>query len=236
LPPQGDEIAGWTATAAMGSSVALDGTQKHTGAHSLKLTSGGQPASVKSAPFNPPTTGRIAVDLWLRAGAGGLPSVRIALEGQFADGKFDPYGIIPAVDMGPGASGDWVRYSFPVDDVPSEGLSNVCVRIDLLGPGEVWIDAVQIFDLPFTPSERLELSKLISLASVKLEAGQFADCARLLEGYWPQFLVANVPLTQTPGQPPVAANPAVAPPPVEPQKKSTVLESLKEYLPRLPQR
>ena len=68
----------------------------------------------------------------------------------------------------------------------------------MTGPGEVWVEDVQVFDLPFTESERWELSKLISLASVKLEAGQLADCARLLESYWPQFLLANVPLAQSP--------------------------------------
>jgi hypothetical protein len=232
LAAQADGIAGWTVAAPMGASVALDTSHKHSGTQSLKLTSSGQPATLTSAPFAPPSTGRIAVDLWLRAGPRGLPSVRIALEGQLLDGKFDPYGIIPAVNAPMGGEGDWVRYSFPVDDVPSEGLSNVSVRIDLLGAGEVWIDSVQVFDLPFTPSERLELSKLISLASVKLEAGQLADCARLLEGYWPQYLVANVPLTHSPLTPPVAERPGAAP--AEPPKKPRMLESVKEYLPRFP--
>ncbi len=197
LAGQGDQIRGWLASVPSGASVSLDAQQKHGGAQSLKLVGDGQPVSIVSTPFAPPVTGRLAVEMWLRGGTGGLPSVRIALEGQLRDGKFDPYGIIPAVAPG-NAGAEWVRYSFPVDDVPSEGLANVSVRLDLLSAGEVWVDDVQIFDLPFNDGERLELSKLISLASVKLEAGQLADCSRLLDGYWPQFLLANVPLTQSP--------------------------------------
>ena len=229
-PSQDDQIPGWTATTGMGSSVAIDRTQKRGGDQSIKLATSSQPVSIVSAPFDPPTTGRIAIDLWLRAGEHGLPSVRIALEGQLVDGKFDTYGMIPPV-AADGMSGGWVRYTFRVDDVPSEGLSNLRVRLDVLGPGEVWIDDVKVFDLPFTDSERFELSKLISLASVKLEAGQLADCARLLEGYWPQFLVANVPLARN--SVPLVEHPATGRPPDPPPKKTSVLESLKQYVPKI---
>ncbi|MGD9724560.1 MAG: hypothetical protein AB7O59_24970 [Pirellulales bacterium] len=232
--PEEDKIAGWTASADRDASVALDRAQSHGGNQSIKLASSGQSAGIISAPFAPPTTGRIAVDLWLRPGPGGLPRVRIALEGQLADGSFDPYGVIPAVAGGSNENGGWIHYHFPIDDVPSEGLANVRVRLDVLSTGEVWIDDVQLFDLPFTSSERFELSKLISLASVKLEAGQFADCLRLLEGYWPQFLVANVPLAHTTAPVAERTTPNTTAPSAE--KKPTMLESLKGRLPKLPLR
>jgi hypothetical protein len=230
---QGNEIPGWNATAGMGSRVAIDQAEHHSGGQSIKLTSAGQPAAITSPPFSPPTTGRIAVHMYLRGGAAGLPSLRISLEGQLADGQFAPYGVIPAAPASEATLG-WVRYSFPVDDVPSEGLTALRVRFDLASAGELWIDDIEVYDLPFNPSERLELSKLISLASVKLEAGQLADCARLLEGYWPKFLLAYVPLTNTTA--PIAERPA--PPQTEPgtATKPSMLESLKEYIPKLPLR
>ena len=186
-----------------GAQAAIDTTQHFGGGQSFKLVSFGQPASITSAPFVPPTTGRVAIHMQLRGGATGRPSLRISLEGKVAEGQFAPYGVIPAAPAGESTS-NWVRYSFPVDDVPSEGLSNLRVRFEVVSAGESWIDDVQVYDLPFNPSERLELSKLISLASVKLEAGQLADCARLLEGYWPQFLLAHVPLTNTSARSPNA--------------------------------
>lgn len=230
-PQIDDQITGWTAGAEMGATVQLDAEEHRGGLQSLKITSTGPPASITSAPFTPPTTGRLAIDLWLKAGPQGMPNVRIAIEGQWTDGKFDPYGVIPAIAAGGNGAGEWVRYSFPVDDVPSEGLSSIRIRLDLMSAGEVWVDDLQVFDLPFSESERVELSKLISLASVKLEAGHLADCARLLEGYWPQFLVANVPLTQAP----IAQRPRepVAPPAA---KKPGVLDNLRSYVPKLPLR
>ena len=133
-----------------------------------------------------------------------------------------------------------MRYSFPLDYLPGEGLSELRLGFELLGAGEVWVDDVQIFDLAFSEAERYELSKLISLASVVLEKGQLADCSQLLDGYWPQFLVSHVPLTQA--NTPVAqrlrenrAAPGATPAPAAP-KKPTMMDNLRDYLPRLPRR
>ena len=63
-----------------------------------------------------------------------------------------------------------------------------------MGPGEVWVDDVQVFSLAFNSAEMVELSKMITLADVKLQNGQIGDCLHLLEGYWPRFLEENVPL------------------------------------------
>jgi hypothetical protein len=236
LPLDGEDIPGWTVGANMNGSVALDGTQKRSGGQSLKLASAGQGVGVVSEPFDSPATGRLAVEVWLRSAEGmRQPSLRISLEGDLRDGKFDPYGVIPAVGASAATPGDWVRYSFPLDYLPSEGLGQLRVGFELMGSGEVWIEDVQIFDLAFSEAERNELAKLISLASVVLEKGQLADCSQLLEGYWPQFLMTHVPLAH--GNTPVAQRvrdsrvPGVgAPPP----KKPTLLENLREYIPRLP--
>ena len=92
---------------------------------------------------------------------------------------------------------------------------------------------MQVFDLAFSEAERRELSKLISLASVNLERGQLADCSQLLDGYWPQFLVANVPLTQTPIAR-ASASRRAEPDAGGRQEDPDVLENrLKGYLPRL---
>ncbi len=230
----GDPVPGWTPNAAPGGSVVVDTQQKHSGAQSLKLAGTGQRVSVTSAPFEPPSTGRLAIEVWLRiADPRQQPSVRIGVEGDLRDGKFEPYGNIPPVGAGAASPDDWMRYAFQLDNLPSEGLTALRIQLELLNAGEVWVDDVQVFDLSFSEPERLELSKMISLASVQLEKGQVADCARLLEGYWPQFLVANVPLmngaqARLIQRPRNARTPAVAPP-----KKPTVLENLRTYLPRL---
>jgi len=232
LAAEGEQIPGWTPGANGEDLVSLDTEHKHGGLQSLKLTSAGQGVSVRCAPFDPPTTGRLAVELWLRAtDRMRPPSLKITIAGQLRDGRFEPYGIIDNIGANTAAVGDWVRYSFPLDSLPSEGLTKVSVQLDLLTAGEVWVDDVQIFDLSFSETERVELSKLISLASIKLDSGRLADCERLLEGYWPQFLVANVPLTQSPG--PLARRPPTPTAPANPvTKRPGMLDNFKEYLPR----
>ncbi len=90
-----------------------------------------------------------------------------------------------------------------------------------MGPGEVWMDDVQLFNLAFSRPELVELSKLITLADVKLQNGQVSDCLQLLEGYWPQFLEENVrcpPESPPPRNP--RANWPISPPPKLPKPKS----------------
>src|SRR4029079_9713464 len=109
-----------------------------------------------------------------------------------------------------GVSSSWAQFVFLLDDLPTSEVRQLRARIDLGGQGEIWIDQVELFDLAFTPEERVELTKLIALADLKLKSGQFSDCARLLDGYWPRFLLATVPLTQTPAS--VAQRPTAVKP------------------------
>jgi hypothetical protein len=122
---------------------------------------------------------------------------------------------------------------FQIDDLPAQGLSDVRVRFDLTSEGEVWIDDVQLFDLDFSENERAELTKLITLANFKLQAGQIGDCERILEGYWPHFLVENVPLTQEPV--PVAQRPSTGRPTetAPASKKPGMIEQMKGFVPGL---
>ena len=89
---------------------------------------------------------------------------------------------------------------------------------------------MQVFSLAFSQPEMVELSKLITLADVKLQNGQIGDCLRLLEGYWPRFLEENVPL-------PAGAAPsetaAAKPRPAEekPPERSGWLNRVKDLVP-----
>ena len=109
-----------------------------------------------------------------------------------------------------------------------EGLTSLRVRFDLMGPGEVWVDDVQIFGLAFSRTEIIELAKLIALADVKLQNGQIGDCLHLLEGYWPQFLEENVALPAG-----TAHHTATKPRPAEekPVERSGWLNRVKDMVP-----
>ena len=106
------------------------------------------------------------------------------------------------------------------------------VRVDLMGAGEVWADDVQLFDLAFNESELRALYKLLTLADLNLQNGQVGDCLKLLSGYWPRFLMQNVPVGPAP--PALAARPD-APPPADDKppdaQPSGWMDRIKGYLP-----
>lgn len=228
-------IPDWDATTQRGVNIQFDKTQKHSGQQSVKIASTAAVACLVSRPFASPGTGRLSMAVWLRVDdVSRQPPLRLALEGKL-QGR-DYYRFAP-VGLAPGAgkpsvplTSEWAQYVFQVDDLPLEGLTSLRVRFDLMGPGEVWIDDVQVFGLAFSKPELIELSKLITLADVKLQNGQVGDCLRLLEGYWPRFLEENVALPAGAVQVEAAAT---KPRPAEeqPPERSGFLNRMKDLVP-----
>ncbi len=216
-------IPNWAVTKRAGVDIQLDQTQKHDGRQSAKIASTGAVACLVSRPFSAPTTGRLSMAVWLRvADARHQPPLRLAIEGKLHGRdyyRFAPVGLAP----GPGQpsvplASAWSQYVFQVDDLPLDGLTSLRARFDLMGAGEVWVDDVQLFGLAFNRSELVELTKLITLADVKLKNGQVGDCLRLLEGYWPRFLEENVP---APAAAPASETATTKPPPAEERRPNT---------------
>ena len=236
-PAAADPLPGWDVVAPAGATVVADPGQSHSGKQSVKMTSSGPPTFLASRPFPPPATGRLSMQVWLRvADAAAQPPLRLVLEGKlrgmdFGYHKLAPVGRAPA----PGQAQipiktRWTEYVFPLDDLPLEGLTELRVGFELTGPGEVWIDDVQLFDLVFNQNENTELSKLITLADVTLQNGQVSDCMRLLDGYWPQFLLENVPAQADPR---VAREPArAAPAKAKPDPEVGFFDRMKGMMPK----
>jgi len=200
LPGLSDgQIPEWSVANHEGGTVQLDKTHAHMGNQSIRMTSAGSVVCLVSQPLPAPTTGRLAMSVWLRAAdTGQQPPLRLAFQAKLHGRdyyRFTSVGLSPSSDqrVEPIPS-EWRPYVFQVSDLPLEGLSTIRVRFDLMGGGDVSIDDVQLYNMAFNQAEFGELSKLICLASVKLQNGQIGDCLQLLDGYWPQFLEENVPL------------------------------------------
>lgn len=236
-PSPSGQIPGWTAIAPATTTVRLDPKQPQTGAQAVYMASRGPGASLVSRPFEAPGTGRLWMWVWLRtADEKRQPPLRLALEGKHKGRDFFRFAQVgqaptPGAPVPPvGAA--WSQFVFPVNDLPLDSLSALQIRFDLLGPGEVWIDNVQLCDLAFNKQELVEMFRLISPADVKLRNGQVADCIRLLEGYWARFLVDRVP----PAAVPITRHPAPKPPaaPPEPAReppRTGLLERLRNLVP-----
>ena len=188
-----------------------------------------------SQPFAPPTSGRLTISLWLRG-----PDVprqqlplRLAVVGKHQGRdflRFAQLGQAGSPALGP----VWSPVVVQVNDLPLDGLSQLQLRFDLLGQGQVWLDDIQLCQLAFSKSEVIEIFKLIAPANVKLQQGEVGDCVDLLESYWSRFLLANV----APGATPLTrktelARPSAAAPPQPPERSASLLDRLEKHVRQL---
>ncbi len=182
----------------------LDATMPKEGQTCLYLQNRGLgTATIESDPFETPPTGQLVMWVYVR-GENVAPGTELRLVFE-ADGVSQPYRQFNVLGGNrPGATpltAAWGSgYAFRREDLPLDSRGRMRIKFELTGPGEVWIDNVQLFDLLFplyfyerSEPEKLELVKLISAADNALENGELAECVRKLEGYWPRFLNAYSP-------------------------------------------
>lgn len=170
----------------------------HTGNSSLLLENRGEAnisAWAQSRPVAPPRTGRIAVQAWLRAPAVGPPLlVKLAVLGRTHSGeRFER-----ALTLGARADGaaapiaiDWGRKpaTLFVGDVSSESIAELAVSIELIGPGKVWVDDVQIFESFLQPDERNHLRGQLLVVKQKLSERRLFPAEQLLDSHWGEYLM-----------------------------------------------
>ena len=222
-PGKGPGIPGWVVTEQAGVTAELGGTSGATG-QSMRFTSLGPVGSVASLPITPPDTGRLEIVVRLRVDdPARQPPLRIAIDGRQNGEEYYRHAAVGKATERAQIGKEWTQFVFQVDDLPLKGLSQLRVRFDLMGAGNVWIDDVQLHPLRFFDNENIELLLIITSAQVKLQEGQYSDCLRLVESYWAQFLAQHVPLTQqplvarpaesAPSEPAATDTPAAARPP-----------------------
>jgi Glycosyl hydrolase-like 10 len=242
-------IPDWNHAKTPGVAVTFDRQEPHGGNYSLHLAShhvGTQPAPaawVRSTPIPTPATGRLALWVWLRTSdESRQPKLRLALEGKY-EGKtyYRRANVGHSEDQHPVQQlrTKWTPFLFPLDDLPSEGLTDLQIGFDLMGEGEVWIDDIQLYDLWFQDNERDALLKEIAVAEVQLQAGQLRDCEKFLNSDWSRFLLTHVSLPTTH----VAQRTLPAVDSAIPSKDSAVspaakkpgmFERMKQWSPRMP--
>jgi hypothetical protein len=109
------------------------------------------------------------------------------------------------------------------------------LRLDLLDPGEVWVDDILISQTALNRVEMVELMKLVAPAETYLNQGRFGECLQLLENPWARFLRVQFPDVQSAW--PEEAVATVAANPSKPNRETKTnnfnpLTRLREWLPR----
>jgi hypothetical protein len=150
-------------------------------------------STMRSNPFPPPATGRVSVAVWLRIPDGDpQPPLRLALEGVEDGREYYRFAPVGGLAGGKPLTSNWSQFVLQVDDLPAPGLESLRVRFDLLGPGTIEIDGVRVFDLAFDESQRVQLSRQLSVMEQRLAADDMGSCLVELDTYWPRFLTTFV--------------------------------------------
>jgi hypothetical protein len=233
----------WEIDPRAGSQVKLDDQQRHGGRYSAHIIAGTFGAELRSRSFAPPATGRLSLSIWLRVNdAEQQSAIRVGVQGELQGRPWTRAATLGSVAGASPLHATWTQYLLEVPELPSDTVQNLRVVVELVGSGEAWIDDIELMDLDFKEAERLELSKIITTIEYQRKAGDLAECLRSLEGYWPRYLRAHVPQadqvlartliksvpasqTQTTSTPPPAK-------PTEAEKRNSVLERVKRFLPR----
>jgi hypothetical protein len=192
----------------------LDPNGPQDGKTCLHIRGTGQNEAVESDAFAAPATGQLAMTIFVR-GQNMAPQseVHLIVESATPGVPYYSSASVRTADIQRPDNG-WGRplAIFP-PDVPSNGRSQLRIRLEVTGGGEVWFDNVKLYDLlfplKFYPRSQAEISQLLILihaAKKAQEEGRPSDCLQLLDGYWPRFLMAYTP----PVSPVVATQPARA--------------------------
>ncbi|HAY81810.1 MAG TPA: hypothetical protein DCY79_18555 [Planctomycetaceae bacterium] len=201
----------------------------------LKLKSRGAVGWVRSEPLPSPKLGRLKLSVRLRTPeANRQPPIRLAIQGTVQGVEYYRYAQVGAGPAGtPQLTTEWKEFEILFDNLPLHDLKDLRVGIDLMGPGEVWVDDVRAHDTWFRKVERDELLKSVALARFHLRARHVSDCLAVLDGYWSRFLeeTTTIDESRVKSPPPEATVEQEAePPPAKPESEKP--SGLRAWLPK----
>ena len=198
LPSLGNGVTGWEVVeTASGQLELVEAVSPIAGDdeknQAIRMTSVGSLATVRSNPFQPPQTGRLSVAVWLRLPPSvPQPPLRIAVEGVDSGEQYYRFAPVGAAAGGRPLQEGWNRFVLQVTDLPSDPNESLRLRFDMLGPGVVEIDELEVYDLVFNQEQQNELHGVLNEMESELADGATARVLSRLEGYWPRFLQAAV--------------------------------------------
>jgi hypothetical protein len=173
----------------------LDEENPRSGSRSLRLSAEGEPSELESPELPLQGSRFVTMSLWMRSNRS---SARVQMQFEATIGG-DAFRHAAVVDVGK----TWKQYVFQVDELPVGHVENAHLRVGAVDSCKLWIDDVDIDAQSFSPDEVRQLTKTLSSVKLAWKEGRYADCQRLLDGYWGQLLVLEpiAPLEVSPARP-----------------------------------
>ncbi len=185
-------MLGWQSRIGAAGAVSVDASVAAAGTRSLLLASADQPGvAAQSQLFPIPATGQLTVRASIRTSDLAEGSQVLAwAEYDLGQGVVLAYRQFKLA----GESGQWRTSEVTFDDLPLGGRGQMRIHLQMYGAGNAWIDEVELFDLTFAESQKDNLARRLVGAQIALDKGELVDCQRLIDGYWPRYLVQRLPM------------------------------------------
>ncbi|MEQ8211186.1 MAG: hypothetical protein RH917_15270 [Lacipirellulaceae bacterium] len=198
--------------------------EPRSGKRALRLVSADAiGVAAESNSFAIPNTGRVAVSGWYRLAAQ-QPQSRLYLSVEYSV----PGGARRLHQALPPTQGEWTECELVLDELAATEDTQLRVQLHLTGQGEAAVDDLELFDLQFDTQTRIDLAKRVFAAKTALEKEQYVDCLRLVDGYLPRYLLANVP-----GAPAVQTAETQSGNQQTPEKTPRLTDRFRQWTPRL---
>lgn len=187
---------GWRWNEAAGDQVGVVLGGPNGAGQCLELRGGVQPVWIRSSEFGLPETGRLTLVVRLQADRpwDRIP-LRLSVESSSGTQPWYRFGTVNEssatgrrLGSAETAAGGWNEYVVHFDQLPTGPNTRLRVGFDLMGPGTVRVDDVQLYDSRLSERDVRALAQMVATAGNLLGNPQHADqCRRVLEGYWPLF-------------------------------------------------
>ncbi len=179
----------------------------HSGRSSLMIeneNTGDVSAWIQSRPIRPPSSGRLAVEVWLRSpSVGSAAVVRISVMGRLRSGaRFERTHQVGSARQSAIAN-DWGTRpaTLYVSDIPTDQLDELFIAVELIGSGRVWVDDIQLLEPWLDPDERVYLQGMMLVAKQKLADNNPFPAEQLLDSHWGRYLADIAARTSLPANP-----------------------------------
>ena len=185
---------GWNSGVPEGSKVAAKNINAYQGKTCLKIDNVGRSSLwVRSNSFAPPVTGRLSISVWMRTDdQSNQPPLRISVESNDPNSsyyRFAELGSLVADKRLNQVTTNWKRYAVHFDDLPQESVSSMRIGFDMMGPGQVLIDEVQVYDRWLDEKDLKAMTQIFaSVGPMMKQQEKLEQCRQILNSYWPQFL------------------------------------------------
>jgi hypothetical protein len=173
----------------------LDDENPRSGSRSLRLSAEGESCGLESPELPLEGSRFVTMSLWMRSNRA---SARVQMQFEATIGG-EAFRHQTVVETGKA----WRQYVFQVDELPVGPIEKAHLRVGAVDSCKLWIDDVEIDAQSFSPDEVRQLTKTLSSVKLAWKEGRYADCQRLLDGYWGQLLVTEpvAPLEVSPARP-----------------------------------